>query len=120
MASITLKGKEIPLLYTTYELLTIQKEIAPLSQAINLVLGRNPDDKDDMSQFGSAENIGAAAKLIRILGNAGLEESGAEANLTDKYVMRSLGALDLVKAINACMDTINEGMGKDQSEQEEH
>ena len=76
MVTLTLGKREIPLLYTTYEMLTIQTDIAPLSKAIRMVLGRNPDDDSDMSRFGSAEHLDAAAKLIRILGNAGLEEAG--------------------------------------------
>ena len=110
MASITLKGREIPLLYTTYEMKTIQEEIAPLSRAISLVLGRNPDDKEDMSRYGSAEHLGAAAKLIRILGNAGLEEAGEAPDLSDKKVLRALKPAEMVTAVNACMDAINEGM----------
>ena len=55
MASITLKGREIPLLYTTYELKALQEEIAPFSRMINVILGRNPDDTTDTSAFGSAE-----------------------------------------------------------------
>ena len=43
MVTLTLGKREIPLLYTTYEMLTIQTDIAPLSKAIRMVLGRNPD-----------------------------------------------------------------------------
>ena len=110
MVTITLKGREIPLLYTTWEMKQVQEEIAPLSRAIMMVLGRNPDDKDDQSKYGSAEHLESAAKLIRILGNAGLEESGQEANLTDKKVMRSLRPGELAGIINSCMDAMNEGM----------
>ena len=40
MASITLKGREIPLLYTVYEMKQIQEEIAPIGQALKIVLGK--------------------------------------------------------------------------------
>ena len=53
--------------------------VGTLSRAISLVLGRNPDDKEDTSKYGSAEHLKAAAALIRILGNAGLEEAGENA-----------------------------------------
>ena len=119
MASITLKGREIPLLYTTYEMMTIQEEIAPLSRAISLVLGRNPDDKEDMSRYGGAEHLEAAAKLIRILGNAGLEEAGEDPDLTDKKVMRALRPAELAVAVNACMDAMNEGMTSEIPEEKE-
>ena len=110
MAKITLKGREIPLLYTTYELKALQEEIAPFSRMVDIILGRDPDDTTDTSAFGSAEHIEAVAKLIRILGNAGLEEAGEAADLTDKKVMRAIKPMDLMEKISACMDAINEGM----------
>lgn len=110
MATINLKGREIPLLYTTWEMKEIQEDIAPISQAISLVLGRNPDDKKDTSKYGSAEHLMAAAKLIRILGNAGLEEAGETPDLTDKKVLRALRPADLASAVSICMDAMNEGM----------
>jgi len=110
MASITLKGREIPLLYTTWEMKQVQEEIAQISRAISLVLGRNPDDKEDMSKYGGAEHLSAAATLIRILGNAGLEEAGEPADLTEKKILRALKPADLPEAVNACMDAMNEGM----------
>ena len=119
MASVTLKGREIPLLYTTYEMKTIQEEIAPLSRAVALVLGRNPDDEKDLSRYGGAEHLEAAAKLIRILGNAGLEEASDNPNLTDKGVLRALRPAELAFAVNACMDAMNEGMASEIPEKEE-
>ena len=113
MASITLKGREIPLLYTVWEMKQIQDELGPLSRAIKIVLGRNPDDENDESRFGSAEHLDAAAKLIRILGNAGLEEAGEAGDLTNKKVMRALKPAELVGAINACFAAMNEGMASE-------
>ena len=113
MASITLKGREIPLLYTTYEMKEIQEEIAPLSRAISLVTGRNPDDEEDRSLYGGAQHLEAAAKLIRILGNAGLEEAGEAPDLTDKKVMRAMKPSEISDIINACMDTMAEGMASE-------
>ena len=110
MKTITLRGREIPLIYTTWEMKQIQEELGPLSRAIALIMGRNPDDDNDRSRFGSAEHLGAAAKLIRILGNAGLEEAGENPDLSDKKVMRALKPGELAAAINACMDAMNEGM----------
>lgn len=110
MVTINLKGRDIPLLYTTWEMKEIQEDIAPISRAISLVLGRNPDDKKDTSKYGSAEHLMAAAKLIRILGNAGLEEAGETPDLTDKKVLRALRPADLASAVSICMDAMNEGM----------
>lgn len=113
MASITIKGREIPLIYTVYEMKQVQEEIAPLDRAISLVLGRNPDDKEDQSKYGGAEHLEAAATLIRILGNAGLEEAGEAPDLTEKKIMRALKPGELMMAINTCMDTMAEGMASE-------
>lgn len=111
MITINLRGREIPLVYTTFEMLTIQEEIAkPLNVAMKIILGRNPDDDTDMSRFGTPEHLQAAAKLIRILGNCGLEEAGMDADLTDKMVMRALKPAKLAEAVNLCMDAIGVGM----------
>ena len=110
MASITLKGREIPLLYTTYEMKQIQEEIAKLEDFQYIIFGRNKDDKEDRSLYGSPQHLDALAKLIRILGNAGLEEAGEAPDLSDKKVLRALKPSDLIEAVNACMDAMNEGM----------
>ena len=113
MKTITLKGREIPLLYTVWEMKEIQDELGPLSKAISTILGRNPDDPTDTSRYGGAEHLKAAAKLIRILGNAGLEESGEAGDLTDKKVMRAMRPADLGACVSACMDAMNEGMASE-------
>ena len=109
MITIKLKEREVPLLYTTYEMKVIQEEIAPIGRAIQIVLGKNPDNEDE-SYFGSAEHLNAAAKMIRILGNAGLEEAGETPDLTDKKVMRAMKPTEVWNAVNACLDAMNEGM----------
>lgn len=119
MATITLRGREIPLLYTVYEMKQVQEEIAPLGQFQYIIFGRNPDDAEDTSRYAGAEHLGAVAKLIRILGNAGLEEAGEAPDLTDKKVLRSLRPVDLVEAVNACMAAMNEGMRSEIPEKEE-
>lgn len=113
MAEITLKGRTIPLLYTVYEMKQIQEEIAPLGKFQYIISGQNPEDKDDTSGYGSAEHLDAIAKLIRILGNAGLEENGEAPDLTDKKILRSLKPGEMVTVINACMEALAEGMASE-------
>ena len=113
MGSITLKGREIPLVYTVWEMKEIQEELGPLSTAIRLVMGRNPEDENDTSRYGCAEHLKAAASLIRILGNAGLEEAGENPDLTNKKILRSMKPSDLIEAINECMDTMTDGMASE-------
>ena len=61
MASITLRGREIPLFYSTLEMKMIQEQIGPISRAVDLMMGRNPDsdDPNDSSRFGGAEHLDA-------------------------------------------------------------
>ena len=113
MASITLKGREIPLMYTTWEMKLIQEEIAKLEDFRYIVFGRNKEDDNDESMYGSPQQLDAIAKLIRILGNAGLEEAGAEPDLTDKKVLRALKPYELADALRACSEAMAEGMASE-------
>jgi hypothetical protein len=110
MASITLKGREIPLLYTTLEMKTIQENIAPISEAIDMIIGKNPKDESDENYSTSSERIGALAKTVMILGNAALEEAGKETDLTDRKILRMMKPSRIVEVANACLDAMNEGM----------
>lgn len=110
MASIALKGREIPLLYTTYEMKDVQEQIGPLNQVISMVTGHNPEDEEDTSLFGSAKHLDALAKMLRILGNAGLEEAGDEADLTEKKILRALRPNQIADAITAVSDAMADGM----------
>ena len=106
----SLKGREIPLLYTVWEMKQVQEEICPLGDLQYIMFGRNKDDENDRSKYAGPEHLNALAKLIRILGNAGLEEAEKEADLTDKKVLRSLRPMELTDAINACVAAMSEGM----------
>ena len=110
MATITLKGREIPLIYTTQEMLTIQQEIAPYDRMIQEILGKDPADENNTQIYLSAEHLANVAKAVRILGNAGLEEAGEKPDLTDKFVLRALPPTDVQIAINCCMEAIAIGM----------
>ena len=121
--TIILKDREISLKYTCLEMRDLQLEIAtPLRTAISIVLGRDPEKKGNSYHAGGSDHLLAVAKMVRILGNAGLEESGQEADLTDKKVMRLLNPAELADVVNACIDVISEGMGiqPDQTEDSEN
>ena len=47
------------------------------------------------------------------MGNAGLEESGEAPDLTERKILRALKPSDIVDAVNACMDAMNEGMASE-------
>ena len=96
MTTIEIGGRKIPLLYTTCELIEIQKAIGctgfQLKTEVFGVHLENEDDPDSvaMDVIRNPEKIEKLCKLIRIMGNAGLEENGEAADLTDKWVMRHI------------------------------
>lgn len=113
MAHITLKGREIPLIFTMMEMRDMQAEICRLDDLQYALFGRNRDDEKDMSGYCSAEHLGALAKALRIMGNAGLEEAGEAPDLTDKKIMRGLSPSKIMEACTACMNAISEGMASE-------
>jgi hypothetical protein len=122
MVTIKLKGREIPLSYMSYEMLEIQQEIGPLDRAINIALGRNPDDENDTDKFGGAEHLKALATLIRILGNAGIEEAGEQygkPDLTDRWILKAMKPMEISLAGALCMKAVTEGMMSEIPEKEE-
>ena len=111
MASITLKGREIPLIYTVLEMKQIQEEIGPLNKAVNYITGKDPDrDESDENFAGSPEHISAVAKAVVIMGNAGLEEAGEVPDLTEKKILRALKPNEFAIAMNKCIKAMNEAM----------
>ena len=109
MSSITLKGREIPLLYTTYEMKELQEQFGSLSEFDYKLLGKNKDDPEDTSKYGGTEQLDTVAGALRILGNAGLEDAGEDANLTDKWILRALRPAQLIDAVKAIMTALQEG-----------
>ena len=97
MTEIKIGGRQIPLFYSTFELVAIQKEIGCTAfQLKDEVFGIEQNEGDEegktlkMSVATDPEKTEKFAKLLRILGNAGLEESGQEPDLTDKWIMRHM------------------------------
>ena len=94
--TIKIGGREIPLFCSSYEMLTIQEEIGcTLAQLRDEVFGLHQKDEDenDSWYFDVAvdpERLKKFGTLLRILGNAGLEEAGKDPDLTDKWVLRSI------------------------------
>ena len=120
MAEINLRGRRIPLLYTVYEMKLIQEQIVPLGEIYYKLFGRSREDENDTSQYCGPEHLQTLAGVIRILGNAGLEENGETADLTDKWILRALRPLEINQAIRACLDAMNEGMESEIPSEEEN
>jgi hypothetical protein len=91
---IKIGGRSIPLMLSTLEMADIQEEIGcTVGQLRDEVFGLQVDMETDKVTFGIVEDgkkIRKFAKLIRILGNAGLEETGQAPDLTDKWILRNM------------------------------
>ena len=112
---IKIGGRTIPLLYTTYELIAIQEEIGCTGHQLkDEVFGIRLEDEDDptsvvfdcVTQAKKTKNLG---KLLRILGNAGLEEKGETPDLTDKWILKNIKPGMIIGYALAAYSVINDG-----------
>lgn len=93
MTEMKIGGRVIPLLFSTYEMQAIQQEIGcTASQLRDEVLGFQQDEEGQVSWgiLQDGEKQVKLATLIRILGNAGLEETKQAPDLTEKWIMRNM------------------------------
>ena len=115
MAAITIGGREIPLFYSTCETVDIQKALGCTAfQLKEEVFGLEQADEDDpeslrMTVATDPVKMGKLGTLIRILGNAGLEEAGEEGDLTDKWVLRHMRPAQVTECALQALTTIVEG-----------
>ena len=115
MTEIKIGGRTVPLLYTTCELVEIQKEIGCTGfQLRDQVFGVRLEDEDNpdsvmMDVVNDGEKIRKMCTLIRILGNAGLDEKGEAADLTDKWVMRHMKPVMILPYAVMALAEIMEG-----------
>ena len=100
LPDIKIGGRMIPLFYSTLEMVQIQEEIGCTAYQLNdEVFGiiREEDEEDPNKpadvRFGivnDAKKIRKFCTLLKILGNAGLEESGQEPDIDEKWIMRHM------------------------------
>lgn len=115
MTEIKIGERTIPLYYSTYEMIAIQKEIGCTAfQLRDEVFGVKQDDEDDpmsirLEVVKDPEKTERLGKLLVILGNAGLEQSGQEGDLTDKWILRNMKPPLIMAYALAAMAEINEG-----------
>lgn len=111
-------GREIPLYYSTYETIAIQRDIGCTAFQLNeQVFGMEKIDEEEdaslenvkLTVVNDPDKMEKLGKLIRILGNAGLEESGKEPDLTDKWVLRNMKPAMLMLYAVVMMAVITEG-----------
>ena len=99
LPGMKLGGREIPLYYSTYETIAIQEEIGCTAyQLKEVVFGAEKIDEElgwepenmRLTVANDPEKMKKLGTLIRILGNAGLEEEGQAPDLTDKWILRNM------------------------------
>ena len=115
LPTIKIGGREIPLYYSSLEMADIQKDIGCTSFQLNEeVFGVHLEDEDDPSSlcFGvvtDGEKLRKFGTLIRILGNAGLEEEGRDPDLTDRWVLRHMKPGMIMVYVIAVVAVISDG-----------
>jgi len=115
LPTIKIGGREIPLYYSSYEMIAFQEDIGCTAFQLNdVVFGikRDEDDEEDKVRFGvltDTEKLKKLGTLIRILGNAGLEQEGKEPDLTDKWVLRNIKPGMIMVYVIAMVAVITEG-----------
>ena len=86
--------REIPMMLSTAELIDIQEEIGcTVGQLRDEVVGVEINFETEEVKFGvvsDPEKLKKFAKLIRIMGNAGLKNAGEEPDLTDEWLMDNM------------------------------
>lgn len=127
LPELKIGGRSIPLYYSTYETLAIQQEIGCTAFQLNdQVFGLEKIDKDEdatventrLTVVSDPEKMEKLGKLIRILGNAGLEESGQEPDLTDKWVLRHMKPAMIIAYAVGLMMVIRDGNIMEAKEEE--
>ena len=115
LPTIKIGGREIPLYYSSYEMIAFQDDIGCTAFQLNdVVFGIKRDDEDEGNtvRFGvltDTEKLKKLGTLIRILGNAGLEQEGKDGDLTDKWVLRHIKPGMIMVYVVALVAVITEG-----------
>ena len=119
MTEINIGGRVVPLSYSAYEMVEIQKEIGCTAFQLNdVVFGITKDENEEepnaepkirIGVVNDPERLEKMGKLIAILGNAGLEEKGEEPDLTAKWVLRNMKPALIMGYAIATMAEITSG-----------
>lgn len=124
MTDIKIGGRTIPMLFTTFEMIAIQQDIgctaAELREKVfGIVENEDNPDETRITVIEDPDKLNKLGKLIRILGNAGLEESGKDPDLTDKWVLRNMKPAFVTGYAVLAMTEIIEGMSMESPALEE-
>lgn len=123
---IVIGGREIPMFLSTLELIDIEEAIGcTVGQLRDEVFGVRVDEDEEtgketisFSLTKEKEKLKKFGTLVRILGNAGLEESGQVGDLTDRWVLRGMKPSLILGYAIAVMSVSNEGMRMENRKEE--
>ena len=122
MTEIKIGNRTVPMTMTTFELIAIQEEIGcTVAQLRDQVFGIEKDEETDkisMTVITDPEKMKKFGTLVRILGNAGLDEAGQEADLTDKWVLRNMKPAMILPYVIVVLSVINEAMLMESAKEE--
>ena len=120
---IRIGNRTVPMTLTTFEMIAIQEEIGcTVGQLRDQVFGLEQNLETDEYSFRMVEDKERLKKfgtLIRILGNAGLEEAGQKPDLTDKWVLRNIRPAMIMSYMIAITGVINEAMKMESGQQKD-
>lgn len=126
---IIIGGRTIPLLLTTFELVEIQEAIGcTVAQLRDEVFGVYQDEENGpegkpkwhFSVATDGKKMEKLGKLIRITGNAGLEDAGQDPDLTDKWILRNIKPAMVLPIALVMMTVVNESMMIESAKNEEN
>lgn len=115
MTEIKMGGQSIPLLFTTFEMIAIQQEIGCTASELREKVFGIVEDEENPDEFkitiaNDPAKIKKLGTLIRILGNAGLEEKELDPFLTDKWILRKMKPGYIIGYAIAVMSEIIDGL----------
>lgn len=119
MTEINIGGRKIPLSYTAYEMIEIQRQIGCTAfELTDKVFGiRSEEDENNpaaepkviIDVVNDPDRLEKMGKLIAILGNAGLEQNGETPDLTVKWILRNMKPALILGYAIATMAEISNG-----------
>ena len=115
MTEIKIGGRIVPLSYSAFEMIEIQKQIGCTAfQLKDEVFGIHQEAEDNpdsvrIDVIKDPERLEKMGKLIAILGNAGLEEKGEKPDITYKWVLRNMKPALILGYAIATMGEIADG-----------
>lgn len=124
---IKIGGREIPLKYSVYENIAIQRELGCTGSEIReKVFGIRKVEDDEKNEPDYVFDIVKDGELqlkfgnlIKILGNAGLEEEGKEQDLDEKWILRNMKPAELILYVMGVWAVVNDAYSMENAKKQD-